>query len=96
MSAVPIQPGGPHGLGPAPKLTPSTTRTFECVYCGGKGTITRTNPAWLRYIRERAGVTLRGMAKRLGVSAAYVCDVEKGRRAIPDSWRAEYVKARKP
>lgn len=31
--------------------------------------------------REAAGLSLREMARRMGVSAPYVCDLELGRRA---------------
>jgi hypothetical protein len=33
-----------------------------------------------RGARNEAGLSLREVAKRLGVSAAYCCDLEKGRR----------------
>ena len=67
-------------------------RATPCVHCGGAGYVVRVNPTWLRSTRERAGISLREMARRIGVSAPYVCDVEHGRRAVPDSWRAEYAK----
>ena len=36
----------------------------------------------LRRERERNGVTLRAMAKQLGISAAYLSDIELGRRNL--------------
>ena len=36
----------------------------------------------LRRAREERGLSLRGCAKEIGVSAMYLCDVERGRRAI--------------
>lgn len=42
--------------------------------------VRRVNPAWLREKRKAAGITLRGMAKTLGFSAAFISDIELGRR----------------
>ena len=72
---------------------PEVARSFKCVHCTGRGEVVRMNPAWLRWKRESAGMSLRAMARYLGVSAPYVSDVERGRRSIPDSWRAQYVRA---
>lgn len=72
---------------------PSVMRTIHCISCNGRGHVVRLNPAWLRFMREKAGISLRAMARHLGVSPAYVCDVEHGLRAVPDAWRAEYAKA---
>lgn len=61
-----------------------TEREFmegACPRCHGDGQIRLVNPRWLRETRERAGLTLREMARRLDFSAAYVCDIEHGRRA---------------
>jgi transcriptional regulator with XRE-family HTH domain len=42
------------------------------------------NGAWLRQQRQAARITLRDMAKRLGFSAPYICDIELNRRhALP-------------
>jgi transcriptional regulator with XRE-family HTH domain len=38
---------------------------------------------YLRLVRKRAGLTLRALAKKLDCSAAYICDIEHGRRAAP-------------
>ena len=75
---------------------PNMMRTTPCVHCDGFGKVERINPAWLRFMRERAGITLRAMAKRMGYSPCFVSDVERGRRAVPDAWRAEYAKLRCP
>lgn len=37
----------------------------------------------IREAREKAGLTLRKLAERIGVSAPYLSDVERGRRGIP-------------
>lgn len=50
----------------------------RCSACGQTKTV--VSPAWLRQTRALAGVTLREMARRLGLSAPYLSDVELGRR----------------
>ena len=53
-----------------------------CPRCGAPERV--VNPQWLRAIRRESGVSLRDAAKRLGFTAAYLCDIEKGRRnALP-------------
>lgn len=37
--------------------------------------------AQLTKARKRAGISLRGMAVKLGISPSYLVDIEKGRRA---------------
>lgn len=54
--------------------------TVPCDACDGKGTWQIITPESLRKTREDAGVSLRAMAKRLNFSAAYISDVEHGRR----------------
>jgi DNA-binding XRE family transcriptional regulator len=49
-----------------------------CRACGGK--VTKLNPAWLRKTREAAGLSQEAMAKRVGVSAPYLSQVESGKR----------------
>ena len=56
--------------------------TGACPHCSGDGKIRVVNPAWLRERRKNARVTMREMAKRLSYSAAYLCDVEHGRRNV--------------
>lgn len=46
--------------------------------------------AWLRDTRKRAGLTLRQFAERRGVSAAYICDIEKNRRNCLPAMKAAY------
>lgn len=47
-------------------------------------------PGSLRERRERAGVTQRELARRLGVSAMYVSDVEAGKRRLTPDLAAGY------
>lgn len=39
----------------------------------------------LREARARAGYTQRALAAEIGVSAAHLCDIERGYRRIPDA-----------
>jgi Ribonuclease G/E len=55
--------------------------TERCPRCGGRGRVRRVNPAALRSDRERRGLSVREIARRCGVSAAFVSDVERGHRA---------------
>ena len=58
-----------------------------CPRCGGSGKVMDDKKigALMRDIRKKAGVSLRAVALQLGLSAAYVCDLELGRRG----WNAE-------
>lgn len=62
----------------------------ECGFCCGTGEIEVLDPRWLREVREGAGVSVREMARRLGHSAPYVSDVERGKRNVPRDWLAIY------
>lgn len=66
------------------KLT--VTRTVEVVDPQATG-------AAMRKRREDAGVSLREMGRRLGVSAAFLSDLELGRRAWSEERAQSYVKA---
>ena len=47
----------------------------------------------LRLLREDAGVSLRTVAKNMGLSAPYVSDVELGRRGLNTGLIQKYVAA---
>lgn len=49
--------------------------------------------ALMREKREAAGVSLREMGRRLGVSAAYLSDLELGKRAWNEDRAQNYAKA---
>jgi len=51
----------------------------------------RTNPAWLRAQRKRAGLTLRELARRLKVSAAFISQIELGLCACPPRFSEAYA-----
>jgi DNA-binding XRE family transcriptional regulator len=59
-----------------------------CPHCGAPKRV--VNGEWLRQERKRAGLTLREMARRVGVSAAYLCDIEKNRRNCLPAMRDAY------
>ena len=61
-----------------------------CPRCGGTGRLPddRVMGAQMRERRQRAGLSLRALAKRLGLTASYLSDLERGRR----HWSAKNVK----
>jgi len=61
-----------------------------CPKCGGTGTIQddKILGAQLKKKREKAGLPLREVARQMGLSASYICDLEHGRR----SWSADLKK----
>lgn len=69
-----------------------------CPHCSGKGKVADDAAlgAEMRKLRVAAGISLRGMAKRLGLSAPYVGDLELGQRAWHTQRVAEFVAALSP
>jgi DNA-binding XRE family transcriptional regulator len=65
-----------------------------CPTCGD-GQIEKVNPVWLRHVREGRGIGLNEMAKRVGISPSYLCDIEKERRGCPPKVEAAYRKLTK-
>lgn len=65
--------------------------TMTCPKCDGTGQVIdpRMLGQKMRQLRERQGVTLREIARRLDLSAPYVSDLELGRRA---GWTDELIK----
>jgi len=59
-----------------------------CPHCGTPQSV--INGQWLRDVRKAAGLTLREMAKRVGVSPAYICDIEHNRRNCLPAMRDAY------
>ncbi len=64
-------------------------RTEQCPRCGARE-VKVVNPLWLRATRERAGLSLRELARRAGFTASYLCDIELGRRRVTRSMAALY------
>jgi predicted transcriptional regulator len=52
--------------------------------------------AALRACREAKGITLRDVARKLGVSAPFVSDCELGRRNLSDKHREAYQRLLRP
>lgn len=78
-----IGPGGTPS-----RAIPNKWRPEPCAHCG---TGRLVNPAWLRERREAAGLTLRDVGALVGgMSAQYLCDIERGRRACPVRVREAY------
>ena len=60
---------------------PPVHRSAPCPTCGcPRGQL---NGDFLRWDRKQRGLTLREVARRAGLSAAFVCDVELNRRNCP-------------
>lgn len=58
------------------------TETMPCPRCNGKGKVTSPESiaAAKRVIRKATGLSLRQFAKRMRISAAFLSDLETGRR----------------
>ena len=62
-------------------VKPSKYMPKDCPMCGGQGKI--VNPAWIKWRRLERAMTLCEASKMIGISAQYLCDIEKGRRNCP-------------
>jgi predicted transcriptional regulator len=56
------------------------TRRIKCSRCAGRGTI--ADHTGMRSDREHAGLSARAVARHMQVSVQYLCDIERGRRAV--------------
>lgn len=68
---------------------------MKCGACGGTGRVAdpRAVGAELRQLRVAAGLTLRAVARELGLSAPYICDLEHGRRRWSPELKQRYLRA---
>lgn len=64
---------------------------MKCPKCGGSGEL--PNPGEMRKIRLNRNIRLREMARRLKISAAYLSDLERGKRDWNDAKRQAYLNA---
>lgn len=55
--------------------------TIKCRACNGTGTHVVADPESLKQARVKAGISLRQLADKLGFTAPYLSDIERGRRA---------------
>ena len=74
--------------GPSDTTMPATYKDGHCPCCGGSARV--LNGAWFRWFREKRGLSLRAAARRGGVSASFVSDFERGRRAWSDRLEKVY------
>jgi transcriptional regulator with XRE-family HTH domain len=71
----------------------SRPRWQACRLCGRKALV--TDGATLRRMRLGAGVSLRRVAAEMGVSAGYLCDMQKGDRRVTPRMRSLFIAALK-
>jgi predicted transcriptional regulator len=79
----------------APKPPVAEVAGKVCPRCNGTGRLTddKVTGARMRAMREGKGLTLREVARRMGFSAAYLCDLELGRRIWNTKVIALYLSA---
>lgn len=72
--------------------TVSVLMSMPCDKCAGTGLMNdpRVTGQMLRKEREQAGMSLRAMAQKVQRSAAYLSDLERGRRNWSEEKIAEY------
>lgn len=72
-------------------------KTEKCPHCEGTGLKFdhAAIGAYQKALRIKAGKSLREVAKKMGVSAPYVSDLERGRRNWTDEKVGQYRKALK-
>jgi DNA-binding transcriptional regulator YiaG len=70
-----------------------TYRKSTCPHCGATQKV--VDGGSLRKIREHAGLSVRAIARRLSMSAAYISDVELNRRNVTDTIFAAYLNLKK-
>jgi hypothetical protein len=66
---------------------------ITCRHCEGLGYRWGFNPSWARREREKARLTLRAVAVKMGVSAAYLSDMELGRRPFTEEMEEKFREA---
>ena len=69
--------------------------TVPCERCGGTGQRPDDPKVGnlMRQRREKTGISMREVSRRLKFSAAYVCDLELGRRAWSQPLVTRYLEA---
>lgn len=65
---------------------------IPCVHCSGKGQVENpaTIGATLRQLRLKAKQTAKAIADEMGLSQAFICDAEAGRRTLTPERIAGY------
>lgn len=62
----------------------------DCLRCNGVGKVEKVSPVSLRLVRISAGVSLRSMAKRIGIHPSYLSDIERGNRGCSPAVESHY------
>lgn len=68
-------------------------RQATCASCSGTGQVIMVSGEWARQQRRMARLSLREVARRMGFSAPYICDLELGRRPMSGGLWERYSKA---
>lgn len=69
---------------------PPKHNTVKCRVCGRPMDVIAGT--WLRYLRIRSGISLRGFAHKVQCSPAYISDVERDNRRVPEWLYSHYAK----
>jgi predicted transcriptional regulator len=72
------------------KREPAKFDSRRCPMKCEDGEIVVVRGEWCRWVRQRAGLSLREVARRMKLTAPYISDVELGRRAVTKRMRAFY------
>lgn len=82
---------------PTPANDFGVKETMICMACRGSGRVIdpRQIGARLRELRKQKEITGREMARRLGITAPYLSDMELGRRGWSTKWIQAFEKALK-
>lgn len=75
-----------------PKIPKVPHQSLRCGTCGGTGKVDCIPGDQMRSMREDAGISIREMARRIGISPMYLSDLELGRRRFSDQLAEEFVK----
>lgn len=70
--------------GPGRQRSTLERSTRPCPRCNGAGSEKYVDGLVLRHAREKAGVSLRQMARELSLSAMYLSDVERNHRSATE------------
>ena len=67
-------------------------KTEDCAHCGGSGKQpAESGRTQLREAREKAGISLRKLAAAMGISLAYLGDIERGNRRLSGRVATLYI-----
>lgn len=64
----------------------------QCEHCHGRGIVRIYEPETLKKTRQKTGISMRAMARKLRISPPYLSDIENGNRTIPENVIRAYRK----